>query len=233
MTTPDRQPALKAAVAEPAVTARTSVAVLIPAYREAEHIGPVVSAALAAELGRVLVVDDGSDDGTAQAARRAGAEVVELTDNCGKGGALAAGAETLSESILVLLDADLVGLKPEHIQALVEPVLKGEAEMSRGAFQGGRWGTSAAQQMAPQLTGQRAILRERLLAVPGLASSRYGVEVAITRAAKEGDWRCVDVPLAGVSQVTKEEKRGFFKGLMLRLKMYRDILGTLLTRSTD
>ena len=76
-------------------------------------------------------------------------------------------------------------------------------------------------------------LRDRNLSTDPLATSRYGVEVAITRAAKEGGWRCVDVPLEGVSQVTKEEKRGFWRGLMLRFKMYRDILGTLLTRSHD
>lgn len=207
------------------------MAVLIPAYREAEHIGPVVAAALAAGLGRVLVVDDGSDDATASEARRVGAEVLELTSNSGKGGALAAGAAALSESVLVLLDADLVGLRPEHVRALAEPVLVGNTDMSRGAFQGGRWGTSTAQQMAPQLTGQRAIRRELLLSVPGLATSRYGVEVAITRAAKEAGWRCVDVPLENVSQVTKEEKRGFLRGLALRVKMYRDILATLLRRS--
>lgn len=233
MTTHTRQPTFSGALAEPDVAAPLSVAVLIPAYREAETIGRVVTAALAAGLGRVLVVDDGSADATAVEARRAGAEVLELTHNCGKGGALAAGAAALSEEVVVLLDADLVGLLPEHIRALAEPVLALRTDMSRGAFQGGRWGTSTAQQMAPQLIGQRAIHREKLLAVPGLATSRYGVEVAITRAAKEGGWRCVDVPLEGVSQVTKEEKRGFWRGVVLRVKMYRDILGTLMTRSRN
>ena len=233
MTERTRQPTASALVAEPEVAARPSVAVLIPAYREAEHIGPVVAAALGSGLGRVLVVDDGSGDATANEARRAGAEVLELGTNCGKGGALASGARALSETVVVLLDADLVGLLPEHVRALAEPVLNGKYDMSRGAFQGGRWGTSTAQQVAPQLIGQRAIYRERLLAVPGLATSRYGVEVAITRAAKEGNWRCVDVALEGVSQVTKEEKRGFMRGAMLRLKMYRDIVRTMLTRASD
>jgi glycosyltransferase involved in cell wall biosynthesis len=180
-------------------------------------------------LGRVLVVDDGSTDGTAAAARAAGAEVLSLSENAGKGGALAAGTAALSEDVLVLLDADLVGLIPEQIIDLAAPVMRGEADMTRGSFTGGRWRTTAAQKIAPQLSGQRAVLRDKLLSVPGLAESRYGVEVAITREAKERDWRLVEVDLPGVSQVMKEEKLGRWSGFVARLKMYRDVLMTLVS----
>ena len=68
----------------------------------------------------------------------------------------------------------------------------------KASFQGGRWRTTAAQQVVPQLSGQRALHREALLAVPGLAESRYGVEVAITRASKQHEWRSREVVLTGV-----------------------------------
>ena len=217
----------RAAPAEP--DRDLSLAFLIPAFDEAPNVARVVRAAQRTGLGRVLVVDDGSTDGTAAAARAAGAEVLTLGENAGKGGALAAGAAALSEDVLVLLDADLVGLIPEQILDLAAPVLRGEADMTRGSFTGGRWRTTAAQKIAPQLSGQRAVLRDKLLSVPGLAESRYGVEVAITREAKERDWRLVEVDLPGVSQVMKEEKLGRWSGFVARLKMYRDVLMTLVS----
>jgi cellulose synthase/poly-beta-1,6-N-acetylglucosamine synthase-like glycosyltransferase len=64
--------------------------VVVPAYNEAQSVGAVVAGLRALALP-VLVVDDGSRDGTAQVARDAGAEVLRLTSNLGVGGALRAG----------------------------------------------------------------------------------------------------------------------------------------------
>ncbi len=202
--------------------------VIIPAYQEAPNVGRVVEVALAAGIGRVLVVDDGSTDETATVARTAGAEVLSLPNNRGKGGAIVAGANACTGAVIVMLDADLVGLKPEHVAALAEPVCGGWADMARGTFEGGRWRTTTAQHVTPQLNGQRGVRRELLLAVPDLEGSRYGVEVAITMHAAAAGWRCVSVPLQGVSQVMKEEKLGFWRGLRVRLGMYGDIVATFL-----
>ena len=207
-----------------------SCAVLIPAFDESHTVGAVVAAAVAAGLGRVLVVDDGSSDDTSRVARAAGADVLTLRTNVGKGGAVAAGARALEEDVVVLLDADLVDLRPEHVLALAEPVMNGAVDMTRGVFTGGRWRTTAAQRVAPLLNGQRGIRRELLLAVPRLDRSRYGLEVAITDAARQHGWRRQDVELHGVTQVMKEEKRGWLRGLLVRVRMYADILRTLLGR---
>ena len=209
---------------------RREAAVLIPALDEAATVASVVRVARAAAIGPVLVIDDGSRDGTAEAAAAAGAEVLRLDENVGKGGALAAGARARDEAVVVLLDADLTGLTTRHVRALVRPVLEGRADMSRGVFVGGRWATALAQRMLPVLNGQRALLREGLLDVPGLDDSRYGVEVAISDHAKAQGWRTLDVPLPGVSQVVKEEKRGFVRGVLVRLRMYAEIVWAYLRR---
>ncbi len=86
----------------------TEFLAVIPAYREASRIGEVVRAVRAEGLG-ALVVDDGSDDGTAEAARAAGAEVLQHERNRGKGTALATGfarARELGVEAVVTLDAD-------------------------------------------------------------------------------------------------------------------------------
>lgn len=201
--------------------------VLIPALDEASTVATVVRVAMTASIGPVVVVDDGSTDDTAQVARRAGAEVVRLPANLGKGGAVAAGARTRAERVVVLLDADLTGLRAEHVRALAAPVVAGQADMTRGVFTGGRWSTTAAQKLAPQLNGQRALRRDALLAIPDLERSRYGVEVAISDHAAAEGWACVDVDLPGVSQVTKEEKRGVLRGIAKRARMYLEIVAQL------
>jgi len=207
--------------------------VLIPAYGESETVADVVRTALAADLGEVWVIDDGSRDDTAAVAEAAGARVIRLPENRGKGGALEAGASQADEDVVVLLDADLVGLTPQHLRALAEPVLSGEVDMTRGVFAGGRLGTTLAQRVMPQLNGQRALRRLDLLHVPSLGGSRYGVEVAITRHAIERGWRFVDVPLSDVSHVMKEEKRGLARGLAIRARMYWEIVRTMLRGRCD
>lgn len=201
----------------------SSCVVLIPAFEEADTVAEVVRIAQAADVGPVVVIDDGSSDATADVAEDAGAEVLRLATNVGKGGALDAGARARSETVVVLLDADLTGLRPEHVRALAAPVRAGEVDMARGVFEGGRWMTTAAQHVAPLLNGQRAVRRTLLLDVEGLAASRYGVEVAITGHGRRRGWRTRDVPLPGVSQVMKEEKRGWWRGQRVRWRMYREI----------
>jgi len=81
---------------------------IVPAYREERHIGDVVSAARA-QGADVLVVDDGSPDGTSAAAEAAGARVLRHPRNRGKGAALATGfieAQRLCYDVVITLDAD-------------------------------------------------------------------------------------------------------------------------------
>ena len=211
-------------------SAALSCGILIPAYNEAQTISTIIRTALESNVGPVLVVDDGSTDDTAHVAKQAGADVLSLEVNQGKGGAVFAGASHLTVDVLVLLDADLTGLTPAHVQALITPVLTDNVDMTRGVFMGGRWATTVAQRVTPQLNGQRAIKRPLLLSVTDLASSRYGIEIAITEQAKRDAWRQKDVFLEGVSQVMKEEKRGFLAGFSTRLRMYAEIIRVLLKR---
>ena len=114
------------------------LAVLISAFNEGKTVASVVKVALEARLGGVLVVSDGSTDDTAFNARAAGASVLELPINSGKGAAVAAGARQLEGAdYLVLLDADLINLTPAHIGALLEPIQAGRAQTTAGLFSGG------------------------------------------------------------------------------------------------
>jgi glycosyltransferase involved in cell wall biosynthesis len=204
------------------------VAAIVPAYNEEQTIGPVIEALLECRrLEEIIVVSDGSDDRTAEVARRYPVKVLELEQNVGKGGAMKAGANETNCEVLLFVDADLVGLHTEHIEALLEPVLSGRTAMSIGVFSEGRRSTDLAQKLAPALSGQRAVRKDLFDQVPNLEHSGYGVEIALTQYAERHNVEIVRVPLPTVSQVMKEEKRGLVEGMRARLKMYWEIVRSL------
>jgi hypothetical protein len=117
---------------------RGKVAVLVPAYNEADSLGYVLDRIPEEVCGRetaVLVVDDGSRDGTGEIARGHGATVVRHVINRGGGAALRTGYRLMVDSgaeIVVTLDADGQHL-PSQMERLVQPVLDGEVDLAHGS----------------------------------------------------------------------------------------------------
>jgi hypothetical protein len=117
---------------------RGKVAVLVPAYNEAENIGHVLDRIPPEVCGRetaVLVVDDGSRDGTEEVAARHGAVVARHVINRGGGAALRTGYRLMAESgalVVVTLDADGQHLASE-MERLVKPVLDDEVDVAHGS----------------------------------------------------------------------------------------------------
>ncbi len=93
----------------------------VTAYNEASTVGDVVAALRACALiDRVQVVDDASTDATLQIARAAGASVISLPNRIPVGQAIMRHLDDLpAECILVWCDADLIGLRKDHIEALI------------------------------------------------------------------------------------------------------------------
>ena len=204
--------------------ARPAVTVIVPAYDEQETIASVVAVLVDHPLvDEVIVVSDGSSDGTAEYARKAGARVVELPENMGKGAAMQTGLSVSSADIVLFLDADLIGLRPEHVDRMLMPLIEGEVQMTVGVFEGGRGATDFAQQIAPFLSGQRALRRNVLNDIDDMSESGYGVEMALTRYMRRHHANVAEVVLQDLTHRTKEEKRGLVKGFAARMKMYWEI----------
>ena len=199
-----------------------SVAAVIPAYNEADTVADVVRVALQL-TPQVVVVSDGSDDTTAAVARAAGARVVELAENGGKGAALASALAATDAEYIVMLDADLTGLTLDHLKRMLRPVTSGELDMSIGVFEGGGFVTDWGNKLTPHLSGQRVCRRDWLRSVPHLGEERWP-EPAITRHLKSTGARWGYVELPQVGQVLKEKKRGFWNGAWARTRMYADLL---------
>ena len=117
---------------------RGKIAILVPAYNEAENIGYVLDRMPTEVCGvgtSVLVVDDGSRDGTGDVAAEHGAVVARHVINRGGGAALRTGYRLMVESgaeVVVTLDADGQHL-PSEMERLVKPVLDREVDVAHGS----------------------------------------------------------------------------------------------------
>ncbi len=212
---------------------KMKVSVIIPAYDEEKRIGAVLEVVCNSEVDEIIVVDDGSSDKTAQVVEGwpCSVELVCLENNQGKASALTQGVRRASNSTLFFLDADLKGLRLDHIEKMVKEYEKADSEMVIGVFHKGRLNTDISQKVSPHLSGQRILSREIWERLDLSQAEKFGVEIALTKLSlKEGLSTC-KVKLTGVTHVMKEEKRGFVEGIKSRFKMYGDIIKTTLLPS--
>ncbi len=153
--------------------------VIIPALDEASSVGGVVRAVLRPPVRHVLVVDNGSGDGTAQVAREAGAVMIPEPRR-GYGSACLAGMRALpaDTDLVVFLDADGSD-DPAYLGCLVEPIVAGRADLVVGA----RRGAIEAGALTPMQRVGNAVAAGWLRARFGLQATDLGPFRAIRRSA--------------------------------------------------
>ena len=215
---------------------------LLPAYNEADRIGLTIEALRARpEIGEIVVLDDGSKDGTADRARAAGASLVLTSRNGGKGAALAAAYAAARDraDVFLLLDADLGASAGEAVK-LLPLLMRGEADMTVGMLppdpdfaasgrSGGRglvvrlarWGIQrrTGRTFTQPLSGQRAVRREVLESLGGTFAAGFGVEVDLTVRAIRAGYRIQEVETCFRHKVTGED----WEGLRHRARQFRDV----------
>jgi glycosyltransferase involved in cell wall biosynthesis len=214
----------------PTVPISSSLAVILPAYNEEAGIPAVLEILKECVfVHEVIVVDDGSIDETYSIAEAYGREdarfkVICHNQNLGKGQAVLTGLNESRSKTILTLDADLCGLRPQHLHDLVSPVIEQGVDMTYAVFRQGHWTTDLAHILTPWLSGQRCWRRNLLRSVSWKAAAGYGLETAITVAAQQGGWRRNKIVWNGVSHPPSEDHRGMIRGILTRLRMYSHIV---------
>lgn len=213
---------------------------IVPAFNRADTVGATVSALLTVpDVLDVIVVDDGSRDRTAAAAAAAGARVIELARNRGKGAAIAAGvAASGAPDTYLLIDADLGG-SAALAADLLHPVARGEADMTVAVFgspdRRGGFGfvksfaarvlrSETGLSLAEPLSGQRAV-RGPLLRSLHLAPG-FGLEIGLTLDAANRGASIREVEIAFTHRHTGRDLSGFAH----RARIGRHVYRTAVTR---
>lgn len=203
--------------------AARSVSLIIPALNEAACIGPLLAELPPGLAQEVIVVDNGSTDGTGIAAQAAGARVV-AEPRRGYGYACAAGAAASTGDVLVFMDGD-GSFVPAELARLAEPILSGRFDLVLGTRMAGgmvasampphqRYGNQVVARLLRALYGVqvtdlgpfRAVRRD-LLGRLEMREMTYGWPVEMLVKAARGQARIVEVPvtyrprLAGRSKV--------------------------------
>lgn len=211
---------------------RNVLSVVVPAYNEAPTIEALLDRVLALEglLCEIIVVDDGSQDGTAEVARRVArrapiVRVEALEKNAGKTAAVRRGIELARGEIVIIQDADME-YDPAEIPEVISPILRGEADVVFGSrflvrraarvlyfyhFLANKFLTFCSnvltnRNMTDIETCYKA-MRRGVIKPLLLGSKGFGMEVEITAMISKTNARTYEVPISYYGRTYEEGKK--------------------------
>ncbi|HEY4511558.1 MAG TPA: glycosyltransferase family 2 protein [Candidatus Paceibacterota bacterium] len=207
---------------------RKKISVIIPAKNESSTIQGLVEAIKQSPyVDEIIVVDDGSTDNTGKLAGLAGAKVITLPENRGKGYAMNKGVGSARNDLVLFIDADITGMSPEIVEKIVAPVLLNTYDMHAGLMERKSAIIKFFTRVGPVLSGQRVMRKEVWYSVPEYYKSRFEIEIALNYFAKRNGYQASSCVIEGWSQTIKERKYGLLKGFLSRVGMCLDITGVV------
>jgi glycosyltransferase involved in cell wall biosynthesis len=213
----------------------TRLSIVIPVYNEAATLERLVENVRQALVGfegaEIVLVDDGSTDGSAQIVRNLQSPNVRVLvhpSNCGKGAALRTAFQECSGEIVVIQDADLE-YDPKDIPQMIQPIIDGHADVVYGSrFRGrkqpvhffwhrlaNRWLTSLSNfvtrlDLSDMETGYKAFRKEVLDRIR-IRENGFGVEPELTAKVAKMSCRIIEVPISYNGRAYDEGKKIRFR----------------------
>lgn len=210
------------------------VTAIIPAHNEEKYIGSTINTLKNINIiKQIIVIDDGSEDLTRDIAVKEGVEVVTLSNNLGKGGAINYAADFIKEDIVALVDADL-GETAIEISKLINPVVNQATDIAVAIFPPAkkRGGLGIVKNLAnfgikiktkrkflAPLSGQRVMSKRVFFNLLPLARG-FGLEVGMTIDAVRKGYKILEVKTNMQHAETGRNLRGFVH----RGRQFKDIL---------
>lgn len=202
----------------------SKISAIVPAYNEAERIGSVL-AILTSYPGfaEVIVVDDGSKDGTETIAKHYPVRYIKNEKNLGKGKSMDKAVKESIGDIIFFADADITGLTHQMIDETVQPVVNGKWEMFVAMRHRPMYEVPGIMLFIALLGGERALTKKLWLALPDHYKNRFEIETGLNFFAKKYGKGVGYKVFKGLGQTIKEEKYGFWSGFTLRLAMIGNV----------
>lgn len=209
-----------------------TISVIIAAYNEERTLSSIVEIVRAwGKAQEIIVVDDGSKDKTSQSVKQFIPDIILIrhTKNQGKAAAIAHGITKSTGDILVLLDADTVGLTHKDLNRITDPVSSGKQDMVLGLA---RFWSAGKFEPFNALTGQRVLRRIYIEPeLPNIQKIGYGLELFINKLYEP--YRVISVRLPHVFILGKFEKQKKHEALLSYGKELKDLIVQLFTQYAD
>lgn len=208
------------------------VTAIVPVYNEGRTIAGVLGALTSSSMiSEIIVVNGASTDDTLKIARKFSphknpkVRIMNLKNRKGgKGMAVKIASKNLKSDIVMLFDGDLVGLKKESVQKLLEPVASGKASMAIGLRDKGNMMANMIMPYFPLTGGERAFNSKVFLEIMKIPLIKgWGLESVMNDYCKKKGLEVSKVRLDGVDHIGLQTKKF---GPMALLKETYDVIST-------
>lgn len=200
------------------------VSVIIPTYNDTEQLEHIATCALKVkEVTEVIIVNDGSSpEHTQKLQKIKNIKLINHNKNKGKCAAMKTGFDNSNEDIILFLDADLIGIREDDIETILNPVIEGNYDITISERGSGLSKYSRYLGFGQAFSGERAIKRKILAENKSIFNCEgYAIEAEMNKRFF-GKYKIALVAWPNVSNPAKVERRGI-GGIKTDIDMYKQI----------
>ena len=207
---------------------KKGVSAIVCAYNEGPRISKVLEILTKAEnISEIIVVDDGSTDNTLEKARKfRNIRIFKNKKNKGKGYSMNLGVRKAKNKIIFFCDADLKGINSKMVDEIINPVLKGSADMSIGLRKRLSYNFIIKNKklfLPFIISGERALKKALWYKVPKYYKEGYKIETGLNYYAIKNKYNVVSEQFDYMITI-KEKKYDLLKALKQRVRLFEHLI---------